>query len=97
MLTSTPMLLDGRCLFVYEYLLSGGVFSLRLCRLSLVVFVRTHVYKRPTLRQRDSKRVLFCTNTSRRRTCPDPHLVNPASRELPYLELSKSRTTVLQL
>ena len=49
-----------------------------------------HVYKRPILRLRNSKRVLLCTNTSRRRTCPNPHLVNPDPRELPYFELSKS-------
>ena len=32
-------------------------------------FLDLHVYKRPTVRHRNSKQVLFCTNTSRRRTC----------------------------
>jgi hypothetical protein len=51
-----------------------------------------HVYKRSSSRPRNSKRVLFCTNTSRRRTCPS-FLVNhdPRVNTLPRTPLSPER------
>ena len=56
--------------FMYTRLLSTDA-SLCTCILWLwSCCLDLHVYKRPTGRLRDSKRVLFCTNTSRRRTCP---------------------------
>jgi hypothetical protein len=56
--------------FMYNHLLHNDV-SLCTCSLCLwLCCLDHHVYKRPTGRLRNSKRVLFCTNTSRRRTCP---------------------------
>ena len=69
MLTFTPRLLDDRRLSGTPYLLSSDAAlctCTHLCRLCLAT---PHVYKRSTSRLRNSKRVLFCTNTSRRRTC----------------------------
>ena len=39
-----------------------------------------YVYKRPSSRPRNSKRVLFCTNTSRRRTCLFSSTCSPRSK-----------------
>ena len=52
-----------------------------------------HVYKRSMLRLRNSKRVLFCTNTSRRTTLPIPLLVNhdPRANTLYRILLSPER------
>ena len=64
-----PLLLDGhRLLCTSTY--SAMTCTLCTCDPSLCrCLVSPHVYKRSTLRRRNSKRVLFCTNTSRRRTC----------------------------
>ena len=88
MLTFTPILLDRRRLFLYEYLLSYDASLVVLVCYVLVMFGRPRVYKCPTPRLRNSKRVLFCTNTSRRRTCHFPYLVKPDPRGIPYTELS---------
>ena len=88
MLTFSPLLLDGRCLLCMNTY-SAMTCPLYLYLVSLAVFLDLHVYKRPTVRHRNSKRVLFCTNTSRRRTCPFPHLVHHDPRGIPY-----NRTTL---
>ena len=57
------------------------------------MFDDPHVYKRPISRLRNSKRVLFCTNTSRRQTCPFLYLVNhdPRANTLYRILLSPER------
>ena len=87
-----PILLDGRhllCTITYSAmtrLLCTCIDPLCRCLTPLPV------YKRSTLRLRNSKRVLFCTNTSRRRTCPS-FLVNhdPRANTLPRISLSPER------
>ena len=57
------------------------------------MFGDSHVYKRPTLRLRNSKQVLFCTNTSRKTNLPIPYLVNhdPRANTLYRILLSLER------
>ena len=85
MLTSTPtasyspfpLLYDNDSLMTQD--------SLYLWSSPLIVFVDSHVYKRPTSRLENSKRVLFCINTSRRRTCLSLILWIPILGEYPTL------------
>ena len=70
MLTFSLLLLDGHHLL---YTNADSVVTSSLCTCSSSLwscFPSPHVYKRPTMHHRNSKRVLFCTNTSRRWTCP---------------------------
>ena len=79
----SPILLDGR------HLLCTNTYSAMTCLLCtcitflLAMFVDPHVYKRLIVHHRNSKRVLFCTNTSRRRTCPFLILCIPILGEYP--------------
>ena len=59
----------------------------------MIMFGDPHVYKRSILRLRNSKRVLFCTNTSRRRTCTSLLLVkhDPRANTLYRTFLSPER------
>ena len=71
--------------------------SLYLYCASLSMFTIAHVYKCSKLRLRNSKRVLFCTNTSRRQTCPFLILWTPILRKYLTSKFPKSRITVSQL
>ena len=78
--------------FLYDYLLSTDA-SLCTCILCLwPCCLDLYVYKRPTGRLRNSKRVLFCTNTSCRWTCPFLILWTPILGNYPtstYLSLEQ--------
>ena len=84
MLTFAPILLDDRRLFctnTYSAMTRFLCTCISLCRSCLAA---PYVYKRPTSRLRNSKQVLFCTNTSRRRTSPALLLVHHDPRGIPY-------------
>ena len=83
MLTSSPILLDGRRLSCTD---TYSAMTCLLCTCTIFLwlcFSTPHVYKRPTAHCRNSKQVLFCTNTSCRRTCPFLILWNPILGEYP--------------
>ena len=83
MLTFTPIASWLPFPPLYKYLLHPDASLCTYVFTPLFVFVSCHVYKRPTSCLRNSKQVLFCTNTSCRQTCPFPRLVNHDPRERP--------------
>ena len=83
--------------FMYKYLLSYDELPLYLYRISLTVFSSPHVYKHPAVRPRNSKQVLFCTNTSRRRTCLFLYLCTTILGEYPIPNLLSPEMIALRL
>ena len=82
-MTGLRRLLDPRIPFcTITYQMMTRLFVLIALRLGMLT--PSHVYKRIVTHSEDSKQVLFCTNTSRRRTCPIPLFVHHNPRGIPY-------------